>query len=62
MVINMDDNVIIKRIEVHLTKEDVRFVKWLADRDNVSFQRELKQLFYLQLSEEKDLYLEESKM
>lgn len=51
--------IIKKRIDVAFTEEEYKFIKWLADRDEITVQEELKQLFYLQLREERDLYLEE---
>jgi hypothetical protein len=52
-------NIINKRIDVRLTEEEHNFLKWLAKRDNVSLNEELKALFNLQLREEMDLYLDE---
>ena len=54
--------VINKRIDIRLTEREYEFLKWLADRDDVILQEELKALFYLQLREEMDLYEEEMKM
>lgn len=34
-------------------------MKWLAKRDEVTVQEEMRQLFYLQLQEEQDLYIDE---
>ena len=50
-----------KRIDVRLTEEEIHFLKWLAKRDDQTLSEELKTLFYLQLREEMDLYLEEMK-
>ena len=52
-------NTINKRIDVKLTEEEHNFLKWLAKRDGVTVNEELKALFYLQLREEMDLYLDE---
>lgn len=51
-----------KRIDVKLTTKEYEFIKWLAKRDNVPFQVELRQLFYLQLTEEMELYEKEMEM
>ena len=48
-----------KAIHVTLSGEEFDFLKWLADRDGVSFGDEMKMLFNLQLREEMDLYEEE---
>lgn len=50
-----------KRINVKLTEEEYDFLKWLAKRDSVTVSKEMQMLFYLQLSEEMELYKEESK-
>lgn len=50
-----------KRINVKLTEEEYDFLKWLAKRDSVTVSKEMQMLFYLQLSEEMELYEEESK-
>lgn len=52
-------NIINKRIDIRLTEEEYHFLKWLAKRDGVSLSEELKQLFYLQVREEIDLYQDE---
>ena len=61
-MVDINNQVIKKRIEVNLTQEEMKFLLWLSQRDNVSLKKELQQLFYLQLREEMDLYLEESKI
>lgn len=48
-----------RRVEVALTEEEARFIKWLAERDGVTEQQELKQIFYTELQQLEDLYLEE---
>lgn len=48
-----------KRITVVLDEIDEKFIKWMAKRDNQTFRQELETIFYLQLREDKDLYLEE---
>lgn len=48
------------RVNVVLSDDDEKFVKWLAKRDNVSFQEELRMFFYTELNECIDLY--ESRM
>ncbi|MBQ0074475.1 MAG: hypothetical protein KBT34_09800 [Prevotella sp.] len=50
-----------KRIEICLNEREYKFLEWLADRDDETFQQELQQLFYLQLREEMDLYEDEMK-
>lgn len=49
-----------RNIKVTLSDDEYIFLKWLAKRDRVTISQELKQLFYLQLSEEMDLYKDES--
>jgi len=53
--------VINKSINVKLTKEEMDFITWLAARDNVSVARELRQIFYTELSALMDLFDEERK-
>lgn len=48
-----------RRIDVNLTEKEEQFLNWLADRDGVDFWEEMKCLFYLQLREEMELYLDE---
>lgn len=48
-----------KAIHVTLSGEEYDFLKWLADRDGVTVNKEMKMLFNLQLREEQDLYEEE---
>lgn len=52
-------NIINKRIDVRLTEEEHNFIKWLAKRDDESFNEKMKSLFYYQLRAEMDLYQEE---
>lgn len=47
------------RISITLTEDEERFVKWMADRDGVSFQRELFQYFDVEFEQCKNLYMEE---
>lgn len=54
--------VIEKRLKIDLTEEDDKFIRWLADRDNVSYSQELRQIFYFELEQLENLYLEEMKM
>jgi len=49
-------------IEVNLTEEEYKFLKWLARRDDVKYSRELELVFYTELRQLQDLYLEEMKM
>lgn len=49
-------------IEVNLTETDYKFLKWLAKRDEVKYSRELQLVFYTELRQLQDLYLEEMKM
>ena len=51
-----------KRLEVILDDEEMAFVKWMAKRDNVSVQTELKQFFYVEFEECKRLYIDEMRM
>lgn len=48
-----------KRIEVILTDNDMEFVKWMAKRDGVTIQQELKQYFYTEFEQCKTLYMDE---
>ena len=48
-----------KRIEISLDADEVKFIKWMAKRDKVSFQTELQMMFYTELSQCKNLYMEE---
>lgn len=48
-----------KRIEISLDANEVKFIKWLSKRDKVSFQAELQMIFYTELRQCKDLYMEE---
>lgn len=48
-----------KNIKVGLHDEELDFLKWLAKRDNITVQEEMRSLFFLQLREEMDLYNEE---
>ena len=48
-----------KRIEVSLEADEIKFIKWMAKRDKVSFQTELQMIFYTELRQCKDLYMEE---
>lgn len=50
-----------KRVNVALTEEEYSFIKWLAKRDGVTEQRELQQVFYVELEALLDLYLQEMK-
>ena len=50
-----------KRVNVSLTEEEHSFIEWLAERDGVTEQRELQQIFYTELGALLDLYLEEMK-
>lgn len=52
-------NIINKRIDIRLTERELKFLNWLAKRDDQTLSEELKALFYLQLREEMDLYEEE---
>ncbi len=45
-----------RHIDVILTDEETAFLKWLAERDGVTFKEEMRMLFELQLSEEFELY------
>lgn len=50
-----------KRIEIGLSDEDVKFIKWMAERDDVTFAEELRTMFYTELWHCKDLYMDEMK-
>ena len=48
-----------RRVEVELTEEEAAFIGWLAERDGVTFQRELQQIFYTELGALIDLHATE---
>ena len=48
-----------KKITVALNEEEQAFIKWLAKRDGLTEQLELQQIFYTELQQLQDLYLEE---
>ena len=50
-----------KRISVSLTDEEHAFIEWLAERDKMTEQKELQQIFYTELSHLLDLYGDEQK-
>lgn len=50
-----------KRVEVVLTDEQVQFISWMSKRDNVTFQKELQMMFYTELEQCMNLYLDEMK-
>ncbi len=56
---NKDLKAIEKNIKVVLDDKELTFLKWLAERDGVTVQKEMQMLFYLQLSEEIDLHYDE---
>lgn len=51
-----------KRINIYLTEEEQKFIKWLAKRDNITFQHEMRIIFQLELEHEMELYKEEMMM
>lgn len=48
-----------KKITVALNEEEQSFIKRLAKRDGLTEQLELQQIFYTELQQLEDLYLEE---
>lgn len=48
-----------KVIKVVLEDEEIEFLEWLAKRDRISFQREMRNMFYTELSECMVLYNDE---
>ena len=50
-----------KRLKVSINEEDDQFIRWLADRDGVSYAQELRQIFYFELEQLEMLYMEEMK-
>lgn len=48
-----------KRLDIGLSNDDIEFIKWMAERDNVTFRRELEMIFYVELEHCKELYYEE---
>ena len=55
------NEVIAKNIKVYMTESEINFVKWLANRDNITPARELRQIFYTELNALIDLYEAEFK-
>ena len=55
------NEVFAKNIKVYLTESEIKFVKWLAKRDNITPARELRQIFYTELNALVTLYDEEFK-
>lgn len=53
------DSFVRKKISVALTEEEMSFLEAMAKRDGVTLQKELRMIFYTELSALKDLYLEE---
>ena len=51
-----------KRINVWLDEEEIKFIEWFAKRDNVSFMREMQQMFQTELDQCRRLYEDEMKM
>lgn len=51
-----------KRIEIVLDAEEMEFVKWMAERDGVTVQRELLQYFWTEFEQCKNLYMNEMKI
>lgn len=49
------------RINITLTDEEEKFVRWMAQRDGVSFQRELYQFFEVEFWQCQQLYMDEMK-
>lgn len=55
----MAENITSKRIDVRLTYKEVELLEWLAKNEDITMQKKMQQIFYNQLQELKDLYLEE---
>lgn len=48
-----------KRLEIVLDETDETFIKWMAKRSGHTFREELETIFYLQLREDEEYYLDE---
>lgn len=50
-----------RTIKIDLSEEREQFIEWLAQRDVVSFQKELQIIFFTELRACEDLYMDEMK-
>ena len=57
--LKMAENITSKRIDVRLTDKEVELLEWFAKNEDITIQKKMQQIFYNQLQELKDLYLEE---
>lgn len=48
-----------RRVEVVLSDSEEEFIKWMAKRDKVSFQQELRMIFFVEMYQCIELYKEE---
>ena len=48
-----------KRININLTDKEDQFIKWLAKRDDTSYQKELQIIFQMELDHEMEIYRDE---
>lgn len=55
----MAENITSKRIDVRLTDKEVELLEWFAKNEGITIQKKMQQIFYNQLQELKDIYLEE---
>ena len=58
----MAENITSKRIDVRLTDKEVELLEWFAKNEDITIQKKMQQIFYNQLQELKDLYLEEMEL
>ena len=58
----MKENITTKRINIRLTDKEVELLEWFAGNENITLQEKMQQIFYNQLQELKDLYLEEMEL
>lgn len=58
----MKENITTKRINIRLTDKEVELLEWFTGNENITLQEKMQQIFYNQLQELKDLYLEEMEL
>lgn len=50
-----------KKMIISLTEQEDDFIKWMAERDNLSYAAELRLIFTTELFHQMELYLDEMK-
>lgn len=51
-----------RKINIYLDEENAAFVEWLAKRDNVKFQEELRMIFWTEFEQLQVLYQDEAQL